>query len=163
MPFCEKPLEYLRVFLDAEIMDVIVYQSNLFSVQKNSEKPLGLTVHELEQWLGLVLFFSISKLPNTRMHWSKILAPFSDIASSVLSRNRFELIKSNLHLADNSLLSNDASSREDKLFKVRPLVNHLRQKFNQIAMSQNLCIDEQMVPFKGKSQLRQYIPSKPKK
>jgi hypothetical protein len=30
-------------------------------------------------------------------------------------------------------------------------------------MQQELCIDEQLVPFKGRSQLKQYIPSKPHK
>ena len=30
-------------------------------------------------------------------------------------------------------------------------------------MIQNLCIDEQLVPFKGKSSLKQYLPNKPHK
>ena len=30
-------------------------------------------------------------------------------------------------------------------------------------MDQKLCIDEQMVPFKGASSIKQYIPSKPNK
>ena len=32
-----------------------------------------------------------------------------------------------------------------------------------IAPTENLCIDEQMVPFKGRSKLKQYNPQKPKK
>ena len=51
----------------------------------------------------------------------------------------------------------------DKLFKVRPLLNHLRQKFNAIPMDQMICIDEQMIPFKGSSSLKHYVPSKPHK
>ena len=51
----------------------------------------------------------------------------------------------------------------DRLFKVRPLLDHLQEKYNSITMPQTLCIDEQMIPFKGKSTLKQYIPSKPHK
>ena len=51
----------------------------------------------------------------------------------------------------------------DRLFKVRPLLNHLQLKFNNIPMDQMMCVDEQMVPFKGSSSLKQHVPSKPHK
>ncbi|KAJ8369987.1 hypothetical protein SKAU_G00100150 [Synaphobranchus kaupii] len=51
----------------------------------------------------------------------------------------------------------------DKLFKVRPLLNFLNDSFSSIPMDEMLCVDEQMVPFKGRSQLKQYIPMKPKR
>ena len=83
-----------------------------------------------------------------------------DVASSVMSRNRFEAIKKNFHLVDNS----ENTNREDKMFKVRPMIDHLRMKFNEIPMEkQELCVDEQIVPFKGRSQVKQYIPNKPHK
>ena len=37
----------------------------------------------------------------------------------------------------------------------------LVETFHQIYMIQNLCVDGQMVPFKGDSSMKQYIPSKP--
>ena len=43
------------------------------------------------------------------------------------------------------------------------MIEHLYQEFKKIPMQQELCFDEQLVPFKGKSQLKQYIPSKPHK
>ena len=58
-------------------------------------------------------------------------------------RVRFEEIKSNIHLADNN--GNDFT---DKLFKLRPLVDNLHREFKKIPMPQELCVDEQMVPFK---------------
>ncbi|XP_047500267.1 piggyBac transposable element-derived protein 3-like [Penaeus chinensis] len=51
----------------------------------------------------------------------------------------------------------------DKLSKVRPLLEHLRSKFKEIPMTEYLCVDEQMVPFKGNSSMKQYIPKKPHK
>ncbi|XP_037790693.1 piggyBac transposable element-derived protein 3-like [Penaeus monodon] len=40
------------------------------------------------------------------------------------------------------------------------MVDHLRAEFKQIPMTEHLSIDEQMVPFKGASGLKQYIPKK---
>ena len=45
---------------------------------------------------------------------------------------------------------------------MRPLIDHLRGKFQAIPKIKNLCADEQLVPFKGRSTVKQYIPSKPK-
>ncbi|XP_063856907.1 uncharacterized protein LOC135098455 [Scylla paramamosain] len=51
----------------------------------------------------------------------------------------------------------------DRLFKVRPVLDHLQSKFRSIPMQQMCCIDEMIVPLKGNSYLKQYIPSKPHK
>ena len=48
----------------------------------------------------------------------------------------------------------------DKLYKIRPLLDHLQKKFSEILMPQMLCVDEQVVPLKGKSSMKNYIPSK---
>ena len=164
--FCDAvkyPLSYFQIFFDKTIIDEIVNQTNIYSVQKNPNKPCNLTSDELEQWIGLVFYFSVSKLPNTRMHWSRLLGPLSEVAAGIMNRNRFETIKSNLHLADNSILELDPEKKKDKLFKVRLLIEHFQNKFRNIPMTSNLSVDEQMVPFKGKSQLRQYLPNKPTK
>ncbi|XP_037773143.1 piggyBac transposable element-derived protein 3-like [Penaeus monodon] len=100
---------------------------------------------------------SVSKIPNTRLHWSSFSVGSEQI-SSVMSRDRWEEIKVNLHLTDNSQIDPN-----DKLSKVRPLLEHLRSKFKEIPMTEYLCVDEQMVPFKGNSSMKQYIPKKPHK
>ena len=144
-------------------MDTIVLQSKLYALQKNINKPLNLEDKELKKWLGLILYFSISKLPNTRMHWAKNLSPLTDYEAEVMSRDLFEIIKYCLHLADNTEAALPGTANYDPIYKVRPLITHLRKKFQDIPKYQNLCIDEQMVPYKGKTKLKQYIPNKPKK
>lgn len=57
----------------------------------------------MEQWLGLICYFSISKLPNTKMHRCKKLSPMNDLTSNIMSRDIFEAIKSNLHIVYNTL------------------------------------------------------------
>ena len=153
------PYSYFKNFITDEFLDLIVQQTNLYSAQQNVNKPLNVTKNEIEQWLGLVMYFSIFKISDTRMHWSRSVAEFMNVAPYVMSRDRFESIKKNFHLVDN----NNITSQEDKMFKVRPMIDQLREKFNEIKMPQELCVDEQLVPFKGRSQVKQYIPSKPYK
>lgn len=157
------PLKYFFEFFDDEILDKIVVESNLYALQKDINKPLQMERNELKKWLGLVVYFSISKLPNTKMHWSKKLTPLTNFAAEVMSRDRFHFIKSNIHLADNTGAAPPGHPNYDPMYKVRPLINHLREKFQKIPLDQNICIDEQMVPYKGKTKLKQYIPNKPKK
>ena len=72
--------------------------------------------------MGIAIYFLISKLPNTCMHWSKQLGSFQSVVADVISRNRWEEIKSKLHMVDNSTLD---SNKTDKHFKVQPMVDHL--------------------------------------
>ena len=55
------------------------------------------------------------------------------------------------------------NENRDRLFKIRPLIGFLSPKFKQIPQQQTLCVDEQMVSFKGRSALKQYLPQKPHK
>lgn len=49
------------------------------------------------------------------------------------------------------------------MFKLRPLLDAFKEKVNAVSTFEKLCIDKQVVPFKGKSSLRQYNPKKTKK
>ncbi|XP_050706783.1 piggyBac transposable element-derived protein 3-like isoform X2 [Eriocheir sinensis] len=150
------PLQYFKKFLSDDFLKDIVEQCNLYALQQNPNKPLSLTCSEFEQWLGCSFFMSVSKIPNTRLHWSSYT--MSDAVSSVMSRNRWEEIKSHLHLVNNNTID-----KTDKLCKVRMLVDHLRQEFRKVPMIEHLSIDEQIVPFKGASSMKQYNPKKPSK
>ncbi|XP_071052931.1 uncharacterized protein [Onthophagus taurus] len=58
---------------------------------------------------------------------------------------------------------NRNSPNYDKLLKIRPVVNRLQEAFKNQDKPQKLCVDEQIVPYKGKSSLKQYNPNKPNK
>ena len=66
-----------------------------------------------------------------------------------MSRERYQVILSNLHLNDNAKMDSD---KKDKLYKVRPILDHLNQRFSQNrSLSEHLCVDESMIKFKGRS------------
>ncbi|KAG0415261.1 hypothetical protein HPB47_007572 [Ixodes persulcatus] len=55
------------------------------------------------------------------------------------------------------------SEGHDKLFKVRPIIDALRQNLRLVPPEEKQSIDEQIIPFKGRSQMKQYIKAKPHK
>lgn len=102
---------------------------------------------------------SIFGLPRTKLYWAKSIR--IEKVADVLSRNRWWEIKGNIHFNDNTHMPPPTDPNRDRLFKIRPLVESLQEKFVQIPVeSQMICVDEQVVPFKGKSFLKQYNPKK---
>ncbi|KAF2883604.1 hypothetical protein ILUMI_22571 [Ignelater luminosus] len=77
--------------------------------------------------------------------------------SSKMSRNRFSWLLGNIHINDNAL-----SPNYDKLYKLRPCLNSLLESFQNCYKSgEYQSIDENMIRFKGRSRLKQYMPPKP--
>lgn len=61
-------------------------------------------------------------------------------------------------------MNSDQPNTVDKYWKVRPVINILHEYFHAAtSTSEHIAIDEMMVPFKGKSYIKQYLKSKPKK
>jgi hypothetical protein len=96
------------------------------------------------------------------MYWSSQDGLRMDLIADVMSYNRFTEIKRYIHFADNS---NQPNTVIDKYWwKVRPVLDILHQSFHAAtSTNKHIAIDEMMVPFKGKSYLKQYLKSKPKK
>ncbi|XP_040072936.1 piggyBac transposable element-derived protein 2-like [Ixodes scapularis] len=155
------PIEYFQGFFDDNVFNLIVQQSNLYAVQQNPNKPLALSRVELEPFLGCTVYMSIFQLPRSRLYWSaECRLP---VVADIMTRDRWEEIKSSLHFNDNLSMPPADSSPKDRLFKIRPLLEMLLPKFEEIPQEQCLCVDEQMVPFKGHSSIKQYLPKKPHK
>ena len=92
------------------------------------------------------------------MHWKISLPGKMNFTPNAMSRKRFDKIKSHLHVRDNNYSING-----DKLIKVRPLIDYIGKKIQEILIKENLCIDEQMVHSKGLYIFKLHLPNKPKK
>ncbi|KAJ8886815.1 hypothetical protein PR048_013027 [Dryococelus australis] len=138
------PIQYFRHLFEKDFINRIVEPSNIFSVQKNVNKPLTTDAIEMEQ-----------------MYWSS--QSRIEKVADVMSRNKLKEIKSN-HFKDNTKQPSLTDPERGRLFKNRPLVNSLITKFRDIPFEDHmLSVDEQTVPFQGKSTLTQYNPNKPYK
>ncbi len=73
-----------------------------------------------------------------------------------MTYRRFKEINSRLHFSNNEF-----APKDDRTFKIRELMNLLNENFAaQNKPPQNVCIDESLVPFRGRTILRQYNKSK---
>ena len=90
-------------------------------------------------------------------YWStdEILAtPFF---GKVMNRRRYFQLLKVLHFVDNS----SGSSVEDRLWKVRPIIDPLVSRYKSAFKPyRNLCIDESLLLWKGRLFFKQYIPTK---
>ena len=98
---------------------------------------------------------SLVTLSYIRNYWSSEFRV--DQVADTMTLNRFEDIKSFLHFSDNSI------EGSDKIKKIRPLVEKLRERYKTVPKEEHLSVDEQIVPIKGQSCLRQHNPRKPHK
>jgi hypothetical protein len=68
------------------------------------------------------------------------------------------------HLNDNSQQTKVGENGFDALFKVRPLLQKLTDKFQQTYYPEEaVTVDEGMCPFRGRVSFRVYMPQKPNK
>ena len=120
---------------------------------------LSFTLSELFRFVALILTMGIVSLPKIPQYWSTKW-PFGNF-SSIMKRDRFQLLLKMLHLADNSSYGQPGY---DNLFKLRPLLDSLVEQFKLMYRpNKELAVDESMIGFKGRLSFLQYIPNKPHK
>ncbi|KAG8229082.1 hypothetical protein J437_LFUL010145 [Ladona fulva] len=113
-------------------------------------------IEELKKFLGLCLLIGNIKFPSLASYWSTNPLYFHPVFGKIMSRNRFELILSVLRFVDHSNVNIN-----DKLFKIRPVIDELIEKFNfYLSPGQNLSLDEAMILWRGRLSFRQYVIGK---
>ncbi|GBM01711.1 PiggyBac transposable element-derived protein 4 [Araneus ventricosus] len=155
------PLALFLALFSMSIMESIVFQTNLYSTQKGKNfSPL--TQNELYRFLAINLAMGLKKMPSYRDYWSSCEVLHDSYISKAMSVKRFAWILSHLHLNDNTVQPKRGDALFDKLYKLRPLLSHLSERFlSAFRPSKCQSIDESMVKFKGRSSLKQYMPKKP--
>lgn len=123
-----KSLDYLDLFLNRDISEEIVDQTNLYAAQQllttdttpgsraHAWKPV--TVDEIAKFLALIGWMGLVKLPSIKNYWRVHKLYGIPLARTVIPRNRFELILKFIHFSDNT-----NADPEDRLYKVRSVVD----------------------------------------
>lgn len=122
------------------------------------------TLTEFKAFLGLTYQMGISRKPSTKLYWSSDPIMSTPIFSATVSRDRYTQIMRYLRFSDHLNEPRQGEANYDPLYKIKPVVDHLNRKFgHEYTPKRNVTIDECMVPFKGRTLLKKYIPSKPHK
>ena len=156
-PFSEMtPYQYFQKFFPDEIITDIVEQTNLYSYQKKQKNTMT-TVEEIRSLIGVMMKIGIVSLPSYKCHWSQQLR-YSPVVD-VMSRNWFQLFLENLHFVNNYEID-----KNDKLAKIRPIVDIVHNQCIEVEPEEYHSMDEQIIPSKTKFlSIWQYNPKKHKK
>ena len=160
------PSAVFKQFFTDDICAHIVEQSNFYAHQvlgsDKYSKWNPITVEELRAYFGFRICMGIVHLPAMRHYWScKHLLHQPAIADRI-SRDRFFDISRFLHFANNTTLPARGEPGHDRLGKVRPILEAIQQQLlANYCPNREQAIDEAMIPFQGRSSLKQYMPAKP--
>ncbi|XP_068993070.1 piggyBac transposable element-derived protein 4-like [Neodiprion pinetum] len=124
---------------------------------KKNAKFVDVTALELRKWFGLAILMGIVKIARIDDYWSTNPLLDTPIFRKTMSRNRFRQILSFLHFSDN----NNKPNNPDRLCKVQFIIDYFSKKFKEnFNPSQNISIDEGMIPWRGRLNFKVYNPSK---
>lgn len=152
----EMPIDFFKYMFPDNYLQTIVEQSNLYAVQ-NGKENFNLSIDELKVFIGINFVTTYLRYSRLRQYWSPKHGMRMSLVADNMSYARFCAIRRYLHFVDN-----DKNDSTDKLQKLRPVLDHLKQVFrNAIDPNEHLSIDEMIIPFKGKSAVKQYIRGKP--
>ncbi|CAK1599832.1 unnamed protein product [Parnassius mnemosyne] len=152
----KSPLEYFKQFFSEDIFELIVRESNLYHMQIKGT-PMNMTLDEAKDFIAINIIMGVVRLPAYTDYWSKALR-YSKIAD-IMTLKRFQLFRRYLHFAD--ALGDDG----DRYYKIRPLLEKIRQNCINIEEEHRFSVDEMTVPYKGTraGTRKQYIKNKPRK
>jgi hypothetical protein len=152
------PLHFFQLFLPLPLISHIVTCTNEYANSKNIVDWTATNTSELYCFIGLLIYMGIDPLPQLPMYWSSLYS--HSFVTATISRDRFQQLLRSFHV---STLAQQQQNN-DRLKKVRWFTQRLQQLFSTHYLpSQKLTVDEAMVSFKGRSQIKQYIPQKPTK
>ncbi|GBP12331.1 PiggyBac transposable element-derived protein 3 [Eumeta japonica] len=142
-------------YFDLDFWKSVAEQTNLYSAQVRNLKSVSTDYIEMIRFTGLQILMGSLKYPQGRLYWSNDLCV--PLIRNTMTRDRFFELRNHLHFVDNSARRDNT----DKLWKIRPIITKVQEKCYTLPRSKHLSIDEQMIPFSGRCEYRQYVPSKP--
>ena len=119
---------------------------------------------KIKNHIGDVFFFSSFTLTpagiihktDLEQYWVTDELLWTPYYGRVMARNRFQIIWRFLQFRDPDVVV-DAEVRRDNLFKVRPVLDYLQNKFQSLFQpGQNIGIDEGMLKWRGRLHFRVY-------
>ena len=166
------PLSLLKLFLSNPLVQKFVDYTNTYAnqiirspnIQKRmAEKERSMyktwvdtNLDEMWVYISITSLIGIIKKPQYSLYWTNDPMFSTPIFSQLMSRTRFDQIRSMVHYSDP--INFDPY---DSMKKLRVMIDDLGAKFADVyTPEKNLCIDEYLSLWKGRLPFKIYIPSK---
>lgn len=166
------PLDFFELFLTDAIIDHLVAETNRYAQQTIETSHPQRRFARLRNWrdtnkaemrkfIGLVFLTGLVSKPTIASYWSQQPILHTPIFHQMMPRNRFQALLRFWHCNDNKQEPPRNHPNRDRLFKVRPLLAHLEEKFQTVYKPEkDIAIDESLLLWKGQLIFKQYIPLK---
>jgi len=151
----EPPINYFSKYYNDVDFKLMVQYTNMYALQKGKTWK-NTDIKEMRIFIALHIIMGCTKFPRVRMYWNLVLK--MNVFVENMNRNRFFTLRTNFHVIDNLKIS---KNNTDKFVKVRPMFDCLKRRCVQLNVERNVSIDEQMIPFKGQLNIKQYMKGKP--
>lgn len=165
LPETLTPFEAFTLFIDDDILDLLVAGTNLYAEEKikntafkkhsRIQKWSPTSRHEMRKFLGLIMWMDLVQVESLSNYWSKRTIYNLSLPCGIMSRNRFELLLNNFNFSNICITDQDASVE-----KVTPLLNLLELKYQSVFIpGEDFVIDETLIPRQGSLTVNQTATS----
>ncbi|XP_070381969.1 piggyBac transposable element-derived protein 3-like [Dermacentor albipictus] len=151
------PATHFEMYIDNEVYERMALAMNTKHVAETG-RSLNTSAEELKMFFGMSIAMSGLGYPQIRMFWMKNTRV--PIIANSMTRDRFFQLRSRLKVVKD-LLVTPKDKEDDRLWRIRPLTEKVLEGCRKLPREEFLSIDEQMIPFTGKTQLKQFVPRKP--
>lgn len=149
------PVCYFLQYFSSPFFEKMAKMTNTHSLQSGQTfKPTN--KNEMTTFVGLHIIMGCLSFPRVRMYWDSVYS--IGLFLNTMSRNRFFLLRRNVHIVNNLEKSPGST---DKLYKVRPFFESLRNRCLELQKENSLRVDSQIVPFTERLNFKQYVKNKP--
>ena len=156
-----KPIDYFSEFCVSSLLQNILEETNRYASQNPITESSRMKAWspdiktELENFLGLSILIGHVQKDDLQSYWSTILLLHTPICCQIMSLDRYMHILRCLHFHDNEEIVNHP------FVKIKSVIGHVQSKFSTVLTpGKNLCIDENILIWKGRIRFKQYIPLK---
>ncbi|KAG5866730.1 hypothetical protein JTB14_009790 [Gonioctena quinquepunctata] len=133
--------------MSEDIIQRIVNESRIHAQQR--WVTFDTTIEEMKAFSGFFMIMGFYNLPSIRLYWSTDPNMHVSRTANTISLKRLLTILRYLHINNNENAPRKGDPNFDKLYKLKPMVTHLNQKFKEISSpARRLSIDESMVGLK---------------
>lgn len=152
LPAAVSRLSLLQLFLTPALTDTWAHLTN--AAGGAAWPPTD--THELLAFIGVHIYMGIDSLPKRRMYWQADTRHAT--VAEVLSRDRFESLTRYLRVSPPEA----AAAPRNPFSFVRAFIDSLNHSFpRHWNPGRHLALDESMVSFRGRSDIKQFVPGKP--
>lgn len=153
----KSPIELFELFWNNAFFEYIKEQTILYARQTDANTSFEVSVEDIKLFFACLMISGYNTRPRRDMNWSLDIDLRNPAIAQAMPRKKFRDILKNLHFADNTNLA-----QNDKFAKIRPLINHLNEKFlENVPPQKNVDVDESMVPYYSHHSCKQRIQGKP--